>query len=71
MCILLYVKAIQCSGLLRSLLGWRGSPSALGICEFCYMLNLFSVVVLHRSMVNWRREALVYVYSSICITYSV
>ena len=32
-----------------------GCTSALAICAFCYMLNLFSVVVLHRSMVNWRR----------------
>ena len=34
------------------------------ICE-----NLFSVVVFHRSMVNWRRGALVYVHSAICETY--
>ena len=29
--------------------------SAMGIYAFFYMWNLFSVVVLHRSMVNWRR----------------
>ena len=34
--------------------------SALGICAFCYMLNLFGVEVLNRFMVNWRRGALVY-----------
>ena len=33
------------------------------------MLNLFGVVVFHRSMVNWRRGALVYVHSAICETY--
>ena len=44
----------------------------MGICAFCYMLNLFSVVVLHRSMVNWEEGGLgVYVHSAICITYSV
>ena len=26
----------------------------LGICAFCYMLNLFGVVVFHTSMVDWR-----------------
>ena len=48
-----------------------GGTSALHICAFCYMLNLFGVVVLHRSMVNWRKGALVYVYSAICETYLV
>ena len=33
------------------MINWRG----IGICAFYYMLNLFGVVVLHRSMVNWRR----------------
>ena len=28
--------------------------SALGICAFFYMCNLFGVVVFHRSMVDWR-----------------
>ena len=31
-----------------------GVHLALGICAFCYMLNLFGVVVFHRSMVNWK-----------------
>ena len=26
----------------------------LGICAFCYMLNIFNVVVFHRSVVHWR-----------------
>ena len=34
-------------------------------------INLFGVVVFHRSMVNWRRGALVYVHSAICSTYLV
>ena len=55
----------------RSILNWRGIPSAMGKCAFCYMLNLFGVMVLHGSMVNWRSGALVYVHSSICETYSV
>ena len=29
--------------------------SDIGICAFCYMLNLFGVAVFHRSVVNWRR----------------
>ena len=29
-----------------------GGTSAMGICAFFYMLNLFGVVVLHRSMVD-------------------
>ena len=55
MCILLYVKLIWCSGvayiygLIRE---GDGVQSALGICAFFYMQNLFSVVVLYRSMVN-------------------
>ena len=32
-----------------------GGTSVLSICAFCYMLNVFSVVVSHRSVVNWRR----------------
>ena len=48
----------------------EGGTSALSICAFCYMLNLFGVVVFHTSMVNWRRGDLVYVHSAICETYS-
>ena len=29
--------------------------SAMGICTFCYIENFFSVVVLHRSIVDRRR----------------
>ena len=42
-----------------------------GICAFFYMSNLVSIVVFHRSMVNWRGgglSALVSVHSSICET---
>ena len=28
----------------------------MGICAFCYMCNLFGVVMLHRSMVDWRGD---------------
>ena len=71
MCILLYVKLIWCSGVPYIYGQLQGGTSALGICAFCYMINLFDVVVFHRSMVNWRREALVYVHCAICETYSV
>ena len=49
----------------------EGSTSALGICAFCYILNFFSVMVFHRYLVNWRRDALVYVHCAICETYLV
>ena len=84
MCILLYVKLIQCSGIpyiygqleegamvyvhfaicetyvvqWYSIDVWSiggGGTSALTIYAFCYMFNLFSVVVFYKSMVNWRR----------------
>ena len=55
MCILLYVKLIWCSGIPYIYDQLEGGISALGTCAFCYMINLFDVVVFHRSMVNWRR----------------
>ena len=53
MCILLYVKPIWFSGIpvMYGLLEEGG----LGSCAFCYMLNLFGLVVFHRAMINWRR----------------
>ena len=34
---------------------WRGQgQSAIGICAFCYLLNVFGVVVFQRSMLDWR-----------------
>ena len=30
-----------------------GGTSALSICAFCYMLNIFEVVIFHTSMANW------------------
>ena len=59
MCILLCVKFIWCSGMPYIYGRLEGSTSPLSICVFCYMLNLFGVVVFHRSMVNWRRGTLV------------
>ena len=56
MCILLYVNHILCSDIpsIYSQFEWRAT-SAISICALCYMWNLFGVVLLHRSMVNWRR----------------
>ena len=71
MCILLYVKLMWCSSMLDIYGCLEGDTCALGICAFCYMLNLFGVVVFHRSVVNWRRGALVYVHSAVCETYVV
>ena len=69
MCILQYVKLIWCSGV-AEIYGQLGGPSALGICAFFDVWNLFGVVVLHGSMVNWRGIHLpwVYVHSSISET---
>ena len=55
MCILLYVKPIWCSGIPYISGRLQGGTSALSICAFSYILNLFSVVVLLRSMVTCRR----------------
>ena len=75
MCILLYVKLLQCTGFperdLCSIGG--GGTSAFGICAFFYMSYLFGVVIFQRSMLNWRKGAVslpwVYVHSSIYETY--
>ena len=64
MCILLYVKHIQCS-CIPEIYG-ELEEGDLGICAFCYRLNLFNEVVFHRSVVNLKRRALVYVNSAIC-----
>ena len=63
-CIVVYVKCIQCSGIpyIYGQLDWGA---------FCYMWNLFSVVVFHRCIVKWRRGALVYVHAAICETFLV
>ena len=52
----------------------EGGTSALSICALCYMLNIFGLVVLHTSMVNWSwvvHLPWIYVHSAICETYSV
>ena len=46
---------------LCSIAGGRWGQSAIGICAFCYMWNLFGVVVLHGSMIFWG--------GSICLGY--
>ena len=68
MCIVLYVKLIQCSGIQYIYGQLEEGTSALSICAFYYMLNLFGVAVFHTSMVDWRRGAWVYVHSAICET---
>ena len=59
MCILLYVTLIWCSTV-PEICGWLGGTSAMGICTFFYMWNLFGVVVFHRSMVNCGGGAYIY-----------
>ena len=57
LCILLYVKHSQCSGLPQiygQLEEGMGSVYT-DICAYIYMWNVVSVVVYHRSMVDWRR----------------
>ena len=57
MCILLYMKLIWCNGFPEIMLDWRRGS----ICQiwtqyaFCYIWNLFGVMVLQRSMLDWRR----------------
>ena len=51
MCILLYVKFILCSSIPYTY-GQLEGNICLSICTFCYMLNLFGIVVFQRSMVN-------------------
>ena len=55
MCILLYVNLLWCSSIPYISGQLEGGSSTLSICAFYYMLNLFGVVIFHRSMVNWRR----------------
>ena len=47
----------------------------IGICAFFYMSNLFGIVALQRSMLDWRRGEVslqwAYVNSAICETYLV
>ena len=69
MCILLYMKLIWCSGfpeIYAHLEEGVGSVchDDLGICAFYYICNCFGVVVLHRSIVNWRGK--VSVCTGIC-----
>ena len=58
MCILLYVKLIWCSGIPWIYSYLEEGTCVLCICAFCYMLNLFSVVIFHRSIVSRRRDCL-------------
>ena len=59
MCILLYMKLMWCSGFPEIYACLEGVESVchddLGICAFYYICNCFGVVVLHTSIVNWRR----------------
>ena len=73
MCIVLYVKLIWCSGVAWIYDQLTGGPSAIGIFAFFYMWNLFGVVVLHGSMIDWWGVHLpwVYVHCAICETYLV
>ena len=52
LCILLHVKLIWCSGL-PEIYGGLGGMSAMDICAFFSVWNLFGVVVFQRCMVNW------------------
>ena len=53
MYILLSVKLFWCSGIPYISGQLEVGTSALSICTFCYMLNIFGVVEFHTSMVNW------------------
>ena len=49
MCILLYVKLMWCSGIPYINDQLEGGTTGLSICAFCYMFNLFGVVVFSKS----------------------
>ena len=74
MCILLYVKLLQCTGFPEIYAQLEGVHLPFGICAFFYMSYLFGVVIFQRSMLNWRKGAVslpwVYVHSSIYETSS-
>ena len=53
MCILLYVKLLWCSGIPYISHQFEQGTSTLSISPFCYMLNIFGVMVFSASMVNW------------------
>ena len=54
MCILLYVKFLMVLWYSIDLWSIGRGTSALSICAFFYILNVFGVVVFHRSVVNCR-----------------
>ena len=54
MCIVLYVKCIQCSGI--PYIYGQLKEEDLGICTFCYLWHLFGEAVFHRCMVDWRGD---------------
>ena len=58
MCVLISVQLFWCSSITYIYGQLEGGTSALSIYALCSMLNIFSVVVLHRSMVNWRSGVL-------------
>ena len=58
MCIPLYVNLIWCIGFPYIHAGLEegvGSQSAMSMCAFIYISNLFGIVILQRSMLCWRR----------------
>ena len=61
MWILLYVKLLGCNSFayMHAWLEEGWAQSAMGICAFCYMWNLFSLMVLQRHMLDWRRGFMV------------
>ena len=53
MCTPLYVKLIWCNGIPYIYCQLEfGGTCMLSICAFCYMCNLFGVMVFHTSIVN-------------------
>ena len=50
----LYVKLTGCNSF-AWIYAWLEGLSDIGIYALCYMWNLFGVMVLHRSMLIWRR----------------
>ena len=72
MCIVLYMKLFWCNGFpdIYAQLEKRGQgQSAMGIWALCYIWNLFGVMVLQRSMLDWGVHLPIYELSLKLILY--
>ena len=55
MCIVYYVRLMGCNGVAWIYGQLAGGQSVIGICAYCCIWNIFSVMVFQTCMLNWRR----------------